>query len=321
MFSLPRIPFTILGCFLAVVFEVICLLIGVFFPVINNFMSLLGMAGLVIILIYVTGYGARVYKAAQVGLITTAINTGRLPKKIFAAGMKMVNVFFESSTVGGIVIRSANVVIDKNFRKMTTDEILNKNGHSIKDDLRSLIVFYGCSLIPYIGYCVQSYVFSHPELPMVKAVAEGTKKFLKNLHKMLFTIIRVLITQILFLAVTGAIVLLPIYAEIQKHEKVAEVLAESGRRAYNLTGEVAMIAAMVIVLALGMILNSFIQPRIMISIISKYLKVCDDATINVMKREAVNIDGNEPVQSESDNPVEVTEDAASTVIYGSRDEQ
>ena len=309
VFSLPRIPLVVLGCLLAVLFEVVCLLIGAFVPAIGNFMSLLGMIGLIVIFMYVTGYGARVYKAAQVGLITTAINTGRLPKKIFSSGMKMVDVFFETSTVGGIVIHTATVAIDRNFRKMTTNEILNKNGHSLKDELRSLIIFYGCSLIPYIGYCVESYVFSHPELSMVKAVTEGTRKFLKNLHKMLFTIIRVLITQIFFLILVGSIIILPIYSEIQKHEKVAEILAESGRKAYDMTGEAAMIAAMVIVIALGMIINSFIQPRSMISIITKYLKICDNATVKVMKREIAELnqseaDQNEPDQDDNDKEVD-----------------
>lgn len=308
VFSLPRVPFYILGCFLAVVFEVICLLIGAFVPPVRDFMSVLGVIGLIIIVIYVTGYGARVYKAAQVGLITTAINTGRLPKKIFASGMKMVDVFFEISTIGGIVIHTANVTIDRSFRKMTRKEILNKNGHSLKDELRSLIIFYGCSLIPYIGYCVESYVFSHPELSMVEAVVEGTKKFFKNFHRMIFTIIRVFITQILFVTFIGSVVLIPIYSEIQKHDKLAGVLAESAERAYDVTGEAALIAAVVLTAAVVLIINSFAQPRAMISVIRKYLEVCDDATIKVLKRESAEsnkseTDRNKTNQNETEKEV------------------
>lgn len=283
VFSLPRLPFLLLAslCFL------VCLVVGGFlswfYSDYGETIRLLSVLGAVLAFIFFNGYGKKMYRTAQIAMITRAITTGELPRRhVFRAGTDKVKQLFESRSISQFARATGHAALLRVVRRKTRAAVIRARGRSWLSDARSMAVLYGGNLIPYLGFCTLGYEFAHEDVPMLKAVCDGVEAFFRNIAAMGKRISRSLACQGFFYVTLGILVLVPLYRYNCGHEFFKEVCAAWVDASDNVRyssrqiapESLALLTSVMQVVLLAMELKLFVQPLAIVFIVRRYLECC-----------------------------------------------
>lgn len=276
-FIWPRLPYLLLAVIVFLLVFLIFFVIGALvFPGKQSLFNLIGVIAACFAAYVIKGWNATIYKSAHIAMITRGLTTGELPQHIFKEGNETVAGLFESRTLSRLAFGGIQVLFLK-IRRKTRDAIIEKRGRSFLSDIRSIFVLYGGNLIPYFGPCVLAYVFSRPYIPMLKAVCDGTEAFARNFLRLFLKMLLILLIEIICTVLPFALlvlilfiinILLPGLSEFSDY-LIQEVFSIPPADPYITWFRTALCGAIL----LYFVFRSFIKPRIMITMIDRYLKL------------------------------------------------
>ena len=285
VFSLPRLPFLLLAslCFL------VCVVIGCFlswlYPLYGESIRLLSVLGGALAFYFFNGYGKKRYRTAQIAMITRALTTGSLPPDhVFQAGTDKVKQLFESRSISQFAHATGHAALLRIVRRKTRAAVIRARGRSWLADARSMAVFYGGNLIPYLGFCTLGYEFAHEEQPMLRAVCDGVEAFFRNLTAMGKRIKHSLACQGFFYVTLGLIALVPLYRYNCGHAFFKEICAAWVDASENIRyssrqiapESLALLTSVMQVILLMLELKLFVQPLAIVFTVRRYLECCAD---------------------------------------------
>lgn len=230
----------------------------------KTLMKLFVVLGIIAFIILV-GFWKKQYKSGQICVFTESYLKNEIPKSPIKFGLNWVNTRFPTNTIFQLIIKTIKLIKSK----------IKKDNSDLKlfQEIKSIFLFTIVGFVPYLGTCIISWTYMHPDDDLLKCVVEGTEAFMKNISKLILTIIKNFLLTIFLLSINLVIVmgLVILFFTLSKFGiTVFEILEIITRASY------VQLVITITVLLVGYVIFEYIAPFGSIDMVRKFVMVINN---------------------------------------------
>lgn len=232
----------------------------------------------IILVSLLSRYVGYLFRAGQIAMVAEAAATGTLPEDPYTAGKQAVKNRFVTVTVFFAIERIINAIVNQITNAVTkvTDKVGGDN--KTAQSIGAAINLFISALLKYMCACVMGWVFVHPGENPWRSACNGAIVYFKNWKELLKNAGRVIGLTLVSLIIIGGPIFaffhfvigdMPFMAGLTEAVAAAAVELDLTLSAVECGLIMEGVAALIL---WGMIHGAFVDPYIMISVMTNYMK-------------------------------------------------
>ncbi len=181
-FNFGRILYTFLGILAFLITLVLVFALGRLILRRDSYVfATIGAALGIFVLWFVRRRKTGLYKMGERALITNAVLTGKIEKGYFKNSMEEARRVFGGVSIIGMIFRTT-----AGIGRLLTGKSSKAKKEEYKSRIATLALMMATNLIPYIGSCIQAWIYSHKDKTLLQNSLEGLAVYKGNKKKILW---------------------------------------------------------------------------------------------------------------------------------------